>query len=273
LKLLLQNSIYDINGNISSGKFKSLTKEIKDAIFEHTTLCKSTNLSERIYWIFNDLLDYPVHCKHPKCNKPITRFKGTYLGVFCSYSCNAKYKLLVSPNPFSGPAGIKRRQDGMMKKYGVDHNMKRKESLDKRIETYITNYGVDHPLKSDPIKSQARKANENAGRWTPESEMDLFYLYRLKVAKFTGKQPIKSLPNYENKGKDKHSYSLDHKFSCYEGFKNNIPPYIIGNIVNLEYIPVSENSSKRIGCSITIDELFDRYFTLHNSVRLKHQNL
>jgi hypothetical protein len=154
----------------------------------------------------------------------------------------------------------------MMKKYGVDHNMKTKNSLDKRKETYTKNYGVDHPLKSKPIKDQVRKKNEDAGRWTPQPEMDLFYLYRRKVMYFTGQQPIKDLPNYENKGKNKNSYSLDHKFSCFEGFKNNIPPYIIGNIVNLEYILVKVNSKKRIDCSISMEELFERYFALHNSI-------
>jgi hypothetical protein len=40
-----------------------------------------------------------------------------------------------------------------------------------------------------------------------------------------------------------------------EGFNNNVPAEIIGNIKNLEFIPWEENIKKRTKCSITINEL------------------
>jgi len=260
LKNYLISNIYGSDGKISTGKFKSLPVEVKDSIFHFTSNCQSNKFSERIYWVLNDLHDYPVKCKHPDCNKPL-RFKGEYQGVFCSYSCNSKYQLLVSPNPFSGPSGIQRRKDGMIRKYGVDHNMKTKNSLAKRQETYIKNYGVYHPLKSKEIIDIVRKKNEDAGRWTPENQMEEFYLYRRKVWRHTNQQPIETLPNYDLRGhaRDKTAYSLDHRFSCHEGFKNNIPPEIIGNIANLEYIPNTKNSSKKDHCSITKEELYTSY--------------
>jgi len=260
LKNYLTNTIYGSDGKISTGKFKSLTTEIKDRILYFTNNCQSNKFSERIYWIMNDLQDYPVRCKYPGCNKPV-RFKGQYRGFFCSHSCNSKYKLLVSPNPFSGPLGVQLRKDGMMKKYGVDHNMKTEESLTKRQQTYINNYGVDHPLKSKKIIDNIRKKNEVAERWTPEDQMEAFYLYRRKVWHFTNQQPIENLPNYNLRGSNsnKNAYSLDHMYSCFAGFKNDIPPYIIGNIVNLEYIPNFKNSSKKQDCSITAEELFERF--------------
>lgn len=66
-------------------------------------------------------------------------------------------------------------------------------------------------------------------------------------------------------GKKLHTYlasgwfSPDHKFSIIEGFKNNISPEIIGNIVNLEFILASENLSKNSCCSIDKEELFKLY--------------
>jgi hypothetical protein len=260
LKNFLRNTIYGLDGKISTGKFKSLSLEIKDSIIHFTKKCQSDKLSERIYWILNDLQDYPVRCKHPDCNNPL-RFKGEYRGVFCSNSCNSKYQLLVSPNPFSGSVGIQRRKVGMLKKYGVDHNMKTDKSLAKRQKTYIDNYGVDHPLKSKEIIDRVRKKNEDAGRWTPEEQMEEFYLYRRKVWHHTNQQPINTLPNYNLRGhsRNKDAFSLDHKFSCHEGFKNNIPPEVIGNIVNLEYIPNVKNSSKKSVCSLTKEELYKRY--------------
>ena len=260
LKKYLENNIYGSDRKISTGKFKSLSKEIKDSILYFTQNCKSDKFSERIYWIINDFKEYPVICKHPDCINPV-RFKGGYGGIFCSYSCNSKYKLLVSPNPFSGTLGIQRRKDGMMKKYGVDHNMKTQESLENRQRTYLERHGVDHPLKSKKIMDQIRKINEAAGRWTPEDQMEEFYRYRRKVWHFTNQQPIHTLSNYEKRGhpSDKNAYSLDHMYSCHAGFKNNIPPYIIGNIANLEYIPTIKNSSKRENCSLTEEELYIRF--------------
>lgn len=260
LKNYLTNVIYGSDGKISTGKFKSLPAEVKDSILQFTNNCQSNKLSERIYWILNDLQDYPAKCKHAACDNPL-RFKGEYRGVFCSYRCNSKYQLSVLPNPFSGPLGIQRRKDGMMKKYGVDHNMKIEGSLDKRQQTYINNHGVDHPLKSKEIIDSIRKKNEDAGRWTPEDQMEEFYLYRRKVWHYTNQQPIETLPNYNLRGRthNKNAHSLDHRFSCHEGFLNNIPPEIIGNIVNLEYIPAIKNSSKKTACSLTKEELYERY--------------
>ena len=34
---------------------------------------------------------------------------------------------------------------------------------------------------------------------------------------------------------------LDHKFSIYEGFKNNVPPEVLSSKENLEVIPEKEN--------------------------------
>jgi len=266
LKHYLTNTIYGSDGKISTGKFKSLTVEVKNSILHFTNKCQSDKLSERIYWILHDLQDYPVKCKYPNCNKPL-RFKGEYRGAFCSCSCNSKYQLSVSPNPFSGILGIQRRKDGMMKKYGVDHNMKTEGSLVKRQLTYINNYGVDHPLKSKEIIDSVRKKNEDAGRWTPEEQMEEFYLYRRKVWHYTNQQPIEILPNYNLRGhsRNKTAYSLDHRFSCHEGFKNNIPPEIIGNIANLEFIPNIRNSSKKTNCSLTKEELYERYHETKNT--------
>jgi hypothetical protein len=267
LKNYLTNTIYGSDGKISTGKFKSLPIEVKDSILHFTIKCQSEKLSERIYWILNDLQDYPAKCKHPECDKPL-RFKGEYRGMFCSYSCSSKYQLSVLPNPFSGLLGIQRRKDGMIKKYGVDHNMKTKESLTKRQQTYTNNYGVNHPLKSKEIVDSVRKKNEDAGRWTPEEQMEEFYLYRRKVWHYTNQQPIETLPNYNLRGhsRNKTSYSLDHKFSCHEGFKNKIPAEVIGNIVNLEYIPNIQNSSKKTACSLTKEELYERFNNLNTKI-------
>lgn len=80
--------------------------------------------------------------------------------------------------------------------------------------------------------------------------------YEREVLKITRKQPLYKLKNIEKRKKDE--YWLDHKFSISEGFKNNIPPYIIGNIINLEMLPYKDNISKYVRCSISKEELFKK---------------
>lgn len=266
LQELLQQSVFNKAGTMSGIKIKQLPNTLKLAIIHYTPSCATDKLSERIYWIISNIDRYPKYCLHPNCNNPITNFRnGEYIGKFCSHSCNSSYKLLINGNPFSGELGIKRRQHGMMSKYGVDHNMKIQSTLNKRQQTYLANYGVTHPLKNKQISNNIRHKHEQAGRWTPKSLMDSFRLYSTMVKHFTNLQDISNLPNFNKRGHSQlpDSYHLDHKFSVQAGFLNNIPPYIIGNIVNLEFIPHSINSSKREKCSISMDELFI-LFESHN---------
>ena len=85
--------------------------------------------------------------------------------------------------------------------------------------------------------------------------------YRNKVISTTRKQPLHLLENFEKRGKpgQEGAYNVDHKFSIVEGFKNNISPVIIGDIVNLEMLPFKENISKNSKCSITLNELYKSY--------------
>jgi len=54
-------------------------------------------------------------------------------------------------------------------------------------------------------------------------------------------------------------YDLDHQFSKLAGFKNGIPPEIIGSVVNLIPLDRIKNRKKYSSCSITKEELLLRY--------------
>ena len=87
--------------------------------------------------------------------------------------------------------------------------------------------------------------------------VDNFTKYKNDVMKITRQQPISNLINYNKRGNSgiDGAYHLDHKYSILEGFNNNLPSEIIGNIKNLEFITWEENIKKRTKCSITINEL------------------
>lgn len=84
-----------------------------------------------------------------------------------------------------------------------------------------------------------------------------FKKYKRKVTSVTKKQPIHNLVNFEKRGISgiDGNYHLDHKFSIVEGFKQKISPWVIGNFINLEFIPWEENIKKRTKCSINEKEL------------------
>tara|TARA_R110002153_G_C13111687_1_gene477739 strand:+ start:157 stop:678 length:522 start_codon:yes stop_codon:yes gene_type:complete len=75
--------------------------------------------------------------------------------------------------------------------------------------------------------------------------------YRRMVRLMTSKVDTTQLRYYGKGG-----YDLDHKFSIQEGFNNNVPPYIIAGILNLEYIPQNKNRSKGTKCSIKLSEIY-----------------
>jgi len=168
--------------------------------------------------------------------------------------------------PFFSMDTQKKVKETLIKKYGVDNIMKDKDFIEnnfknvlktKRVKTFVKKFGVDHPMKSEKIKKRLRKYFEETGYWLPLEKMDEFSKYYYDVWKFTNKNDLTQLKNFEKRGK--YNYHLDHKYSIFMGFKNNILAEIIGNIANLEMIPWRENLSKNKKCSISKEELFEKF--------------
>lgn len=64
--------------------------------------------------------------------------------------------------------------------------------------------------------------------------------------------------NFQRKLGNK-GYHLDHIYSIYDGFKNNVPVYLMTCVSNLRIISGSKNISKGKKSDITIEELFERF--------------
>lgn len=93
------------------------------------------------------------------------------------------------------------------------------------------------------------------GRAIPEDLADAFDLYKRKVWAETNRNDLTILENYSKRGRT--GYHLDHKYSIWQGFTNNVSPEIIGHIKNLEMLPYQENLSKFNKCSITLQQLIE----------------
>jgi hypothetical protein len=105
-----------------------------------------------------------------------------------------------------------------------------------------------------------RKISEANSRWSPDDpQYEEFKKYRRKVYYWTEKNDLTQLKNHEKRSRT--GYHLDHKYSITEGFRNNVPPKVIGNINNLEFLPHKVNESKGTKCSITKEELYNGLFS------------
>lgn len=101
--------------------------------------------------------------------------------------------------------------------------------------------------------------------WKPDDpEYAEFKKYRRKVYYWTSKNDLTQLENYEKRALL--GYHLDHKYSVTEGFKNNVPPKVVGSIYNLEFIPYNVNTSKGIKCSITLEKLNELFAAVDRSL-------
>ena len=84
-----------------------------------------------------------------------------------------------------------------------------------------------------------------------------FQIYKHIVEKMTEKtyRLNKSTINPNNYKRGHIEYHIDHKYSISEGFKNNIPPYIISSLGNLQLIRYDDNIRKSRSCSISIEDI------------------
>ena len=124
------------------------------------------------------------------------------------------------------------------------------------IDKYLSNSGYRRDKSLATSLSMVKKYH-NISYDEYLSKLSEYKKYKNKVITITKKQNINTLINFNKRGVSgiTGAYHLDHKFSILEGFKNEISPEIIGNIVNLEFIPWEENLKKKNKCSITITQL------------------
>jgi hypothetical protein len=157
------------------------------------------------------------------------------------------------------PDVLARRRQTMEDRYGGPSTFESPVLRARVEETCIQKFGVHNIVLSPSFISSSmdKKLLKTHGKTWQQYIDDLpeFHDYRRKVDHFTRMQPIEQLVNHEKRGE----YHLDHKFSVAEGYRQNIPPEVIGNIVNLEFIPSIENVRKQSSCSIDKEVLLLEY--------------
>jgi len=128
-------------------------------------------------------------------------------------------------------------------------------------KTWLEKYGVDNPSKHPKIKQQLSTITKKRyGLNSENTELSKLYYNAVKLE--TNNSWYKNFYKINGEGSNRRSKDmhLDHIYSIREGFKNNIPAYIIGHWTNLRLISKVENSSKGSVCHKTSDQLFEDFF-------------
>lgn len=92
---------------------------------------------------------------------------------------------------------------------------------------------------------------------TPEFQMYLRIVRRLTEKSWREKS---GFINHYGLVRSRKGYHLDHEFSIYDGFLNNIPPYIVGHWSNLWVTTAKWNLQKREKSTKSREQLFLHFF-------------
>lgn len=115
--------------------------------------------------------------------------------------------------------------------------------------------GDKNPMRNPKTVKKLKQTFEDRGLKTPDSQLEDFDLYKRKVRELSEIEFRREFYSFQNAKERGNGFDLDHKFSIFEGFKQNIPVYLIGFIHNLEMFCTKENKSKYVKCSITLNEI------------------
>lgn len=134
---------------------------------------------------------------------------------------------------------------------------KRKNPILNKTQDEILEYSEKCKIRMNTtyMKLKIRKTKEKTGSNVPINEIPDFIVYKRLVWYNTKQNDLKELDNFNLRGNKSDDYQLDHKYSIFQGFVDNILPYHIGKLTNLIFIPAIENRSKGKKCSISFDEV------------------
>jgi len=160
-----------------------------------------------------------------------------------------------------GEEGTKRYEEKNKKIAGTKENFKKwygdkwLDKWNKKIKSncvsltaFKERYGVEEgERRFNNYIAKMRDTLENKKIWVKREDKSLYAQYHSRVQSATKNNNLNILKDSDKRGTSVSSnnpYHLDHIISIKQGFENNILPYIIGSISNLQFITEKENTSK-----------------------------
>lgn len=125
-------------------------------------------------------------------------------------------------------------------------------------KNYINDYGREW---IDVVMKKIDDMNDKNGAYVPDTEYERYEMRSRLITEiyFRAYEDIITNANLRGYHDNGSCYHLDHIFSVKEGFKQGIPPEIMGHVVNLRVVPSRENIIKGSDCLYTKEELIEEY--------------
>lgn len=132
------------------------------------------------------------------------------------------------------------------------------------IKSNQEKFDADNPFQNLAIKEKIYNTRVKSGNWRSREERRLqspkIRAYNQKVQVIT-EQHWRNHQNRLNPNNIKRSsdWHLDHIFSLQEGYRNNVPPEILGHWTNLQLLPGRVNEAKAQRSDKTLNELYSDF--------------
>jgi hypothetical protein len=219
---------------------------------------------QRIWHVINDVYNKPV-C--PITGEFVKWWENRYLETA---NLSAKSKLAVKKGKYdkmwSKEAQEKRTKsirDGFAsgkikpKQWSEEESRIRYEKIKKATQE---KYGVHSTLMLKEVREKQYNTKVKKGIITPREKRTSRQLYYESVMSLTKKSWVEHFNKINPNRLNRSEWDLDHIFSIQEGFRQEIPPYIISHWTNLRMLEPKENYSKGMRCDKTKEQLFEDVF-------------
>lgn len=216
---------------------------------------------QRIWHVINDVWAVP---KCPIEGVDLKWWDNRYL---TTSSPSAKIKLQHQRGDFVNghtPENNEKRRQGNLEAVNRGRKYRSKETYtelqkQRTIKTCLERYRVQNGSQSTESRNKVSEARIKNGA-TPKHLRSLRRMYYDVVWKFTEESWKKHFDQINPMRMPRSENALDHIYSIQQGFRDNIPPYIIGHWTNLRILPMVENSIKGMRCDKSQNKLFEDFF-------------
>lgn len=265
MKTTLQQILINDNSyNKSASRYLYKTHpDLWQKIIIATSFLPDTALpKQRIWHILNDVWLIPT-C--PITGQPVKWWENRYLETAnrsaktTLMNLRGKTKNQTPESKAKRVSSNKKTYDAGLRKLPTLTSEIKRLRIEKSKKTNLERYGVSNGSQSQAARQKLSDIQIRNGA-TPRHLRSLRRLYYDAVWRFTEQNWKEHFDQINPHRLDRSQNALDHIYSIQQGFRDNIPPYIIGHWTNLRVIPMVENSLKGMRCDKSQEKLFEDFF-------------
>ncbi len=257
-KVTLTKTVWQSLLNKRGAMDANKTRKLDLVIPQELNWCKSIREVATCYKL--GIINQPM-CASKTCNKPVNYTIGREYNECCSVGCS---KAVIQQQPEQ--ILTKENYEEFLSKDGKIHRSKWLKIPDKHWSSTISellfcykNNILEQPKCAwkncnEPTIFDGHYRNTCSNNCSTKLQFNSLdqdsqeakdkRLYYNECWKYTNRNDLDILPNIEKRGKYKGDFHLDHIYPMSKGLENGHLPYMIGDIKNLQVIPMEENIRK-----------------------------